>query len=144
VYSLLASHALTGFYACDVNAGRSQKAARRRDPDRFAVLGDPAIASRFIKRLAPGTVRATFAVPAVHCASCVWLLERLWKFDQGIGRSEVDVLTRSVRIDFDPTSGSPRSDTNPCWMPRRPRSPFLPSGARSISGSVSRVLRSAT
>ena len=109
MYSVLANHALTGFYACDVNAGRSQKAASRRDPDRFAVLDDPAIASRFLKRLAPGTVRATFAVPAIHCASCVWLLERLWKFDQGIGRSEVDVLTRSVCIDFDPNRTSVRT-----------------------------------
>ena len=109
VYSLLANHELTGFYACDLNPGRSQKASSRRDPDRFAVLDDPTIASRFVKPVAPGTVRATFAVPAIHCASCIWLLERLWRFDAGVGRSEADVLSRSVRVEFDPDRTSLRA-----------------------------------
>ena len=28
--------------------------------------------------------RATFSAPSIHCGSCVWLLERLWKLDPGI------------------------------------------------------------
>ena len=51
----------------------------------------------------------TFAVPALHCASCVWLLEQLWRFDGGIARSEVDLVRRTVRIAFDPGATSPRA-----------------------------------
>ena len=109
VYSLLASHGLTAFYACDVTAGRSQRDAGRRDPDRFAVLDDRAIAARFIAPVGADLSRATFALPAMHCASCIWLLERLWRFDPGIGRSEADVLARTVRVDFDPRRTSLRA-----------------------------------
>lgn len=102
VYSLLASRDLTGFYACDVNAGQSQREATHRDRDRFCALDDPSVAARFVTPAGNGIVRVSFTVPTIHCASCVWLLERLWKFEAGIGRSEVDLLTRTVRVDFDP------------------------------------------
>ena len=46
------------------------------------------------------TAVATFAVPAVHCGSCVWLLEQLWRFDPGITRSEVSLQHRTVRVEF--------------------------------------------
>ena len=108
VFELIARHGLEHFYVCDVEPGRSQKAAGRLDPDRFAVLDDPAIAARFVLR-ATTSPRATFTVPAMHCASCLWLLEQLWRFDEGVGRSEVDIAARTVRIDFDPARISVRA-----------------------------------
>jgi len=36
----------------------------------------------------------------MHCAGCVWLLERLHRFDPGIVASRVDLLRRSVSIDY--------------------------------------------
>ena len=44
----------------------------------------------------------TFSVPSLHCASCLWLLEQLWRFDDGIGRSEADLMRRTVRVAFRP------------------------------------------
>jgi Cu+-exporting ATPase len=107
VHRLITLHGLQDFYTCEIAPGRSQK--NLENPERFAVLDDPGVASRFVSALAGGRLRATFSVPAMHCSSCLWLLERLWRLDAGIGRSEADVLTRTVRIEFDPSVTSVRA-----------------------------------
>jgi Cu+-exporting ATPase len=101
VYALLQAHGLDAFYTCDVPAGVSQRDSRRRDSARFTVLDDPAVRSRFILSEDGRVAQARFAVPSLHCASCVWLLERLARVDDRIGRSEVDLLRRTVTVAFD-------------------------------------------
>jgi Cu+-exporting ATPase len=108
VYSILKAHRLEQFYVCDVSPGLSQKKAAERDPSRFAVLDDPAIASRLVTFDDGRVARATFSIPAIHCASCVWLLEQLWRFDEGVSRAEVDLLRRAVHVDFRRASTSLR------------------------------------
>ncbi|HEU4938767.1 MAG TPA: heavy metal translocating P-type ATPase metal-binding domain-containing protein [Vicinamibacterales bacterium] len=108
VFTVLQRSGLGAFYSCEVTPGTSQKQAGRRDVMRFAVLDDAAVAERLITFNDGKTARATFAVPSIHCSSCVWLLEQLWRFDDGITRSEVDLLRRAVRVDFNPTSTSLR------------------------------------
>jgi P-type Cu+ transporter len=36
----------------------------------------------------------------MHCGACLWLLERLWRLDPGIVRSDVDLVRRTVRVTF--------------------------------------------
>jgi len=108
VYDLLRAHGLTDYYTCDPRAGVSQRARGPVHDDRFAALDDPAVAARLV-RTVDGATTVTFAVPALHCASCVWLLEQLWRFDGGIARSEVDLVRRTLRIAFDPGATSPRA-----------------------------------
>lgn len=100
VFSLLQAHGLTQFYACDTGAGLSQRVASARDGSRFAALDDPAVAQRFVDAHDGTYAHATFSVPSLHCASCLWLLEQLWRFDEGIGRSEADLMRRTVRVSF--------------------------------------------
>lgn len=102
VFTLLQDHGLTQFYACDPNAGLSQRLAAQRDRGRFAPLDDPAVAARLIDADDGVFAHATFSVPSLHCASCLWLLEQLWRFDEGIGRSEADLVRRTVRVSFRP------------------------------------------
>jgi Cu+-exporting ATPase len=108
VYSILKAHQLEGFYTCDVAPGMSQKGSEARDASRFAALDDPEVAVRFVHFDDGRLARAVFPVPAVHCASCVWLLEQLWRFDPGVAHTEVDVMRRTVRIDFRPHDTSLR------------------------------------
>ena len=102
VFALLEAHGLTQFYACDPDAGVSQRTASARAADRFAVLDDPAVAHRFVDAHDGTFSHVTFSVPSLHCASCLWLLEQLWRFDEGIGRSEADLMRRTVRVAFRP------------------------------------------
>jgi len=102
VFSILKSHALDGFYRCADAPGISQKGSGRSGYARFDALDDPAVAARLISFDDGRRARATFSVPTIHCAACVWLLERLWKLDPGVVRSEVDLLRRSVVVDYVP------------------------------------------
>jgi Cu+-exporting ATPase len=108
VFSILKAHELDGFYACDLAPGLSQKDVAVRGRGRFAALEDPAVAARLIVFDDGRGARASFQVPAIHCASCVWLLERLWKLDPGVVRTEVDLLRRTVVVDYVPASTSLR------------------------------------
>ena len=101
VFSLIASHGLTAFYACDVRPGVSQRRAAL-DRGRFAALDDPDVVRRLAADGGQGLATVTFAVPAIHCASCLWLLEQLWRFDAGIARAEADLMRRTVRVDYRP------------------------------------------
>ena len=99
VFAILKAHQLEGYYACDVTAGVSQRAAAGRERDRFAALDDPAVAASLLAFDDGRIARATLAVPAIHCASCVWLLERLWRLEPS-ARVEVDLLRRAVHIEY--------------------------------------------
>jgi len=78
------------------------------DDDRFTGLDDPDVLARYLQLDDGTTAVATLAVPDVHCASCVWLLEQLWRFDPGVNRAEVDLQRRNVRIEFRPAATSLR------------------------------------
>jgi P-type Cu+ transporter len=108
VFTILQRTGLGEFYACEVAPGLSQKNAGRLDPLRFAVLDDPAVAERLITFNDGTRALTAFSIPAIHCASCVWILEQLWRFDPGITRSEVDLLRQTVRIEFRPDATSLR------------------------------------
>jgi Cu+-exporting ATPase len=109
VFSILESNGLDGFYACEIPPGVSQKAAAPRDGARFAALDDSALAARLIVFDDGQRARAVLGVPAIHCASCVWLLERLWKLDPGVVRAEVDLLRRTVTVDYRPAETTLRA-----------------------------------
>jgi Cu+-exporting ATPase len=102
VFELLREEGLEHYYRCDDAPGRSQREAATRAPDRFASLDDPVVAAAFLEFEDGRVARACLPVPTLHCASCVWLLERLWKLHAGVVASEVDLLHQSVRVTFLP------------------------------------------
>ena len=102
VFELIRREGLDHYYRCAETPGRSQREAATRAPDRFSSLDDPAVAAAFLEFDDGEIVRACLPVPALHCASCVWLLERLWKLHHGVLASEVDLLRQSIRVTFRP------------------------------------------
>jgi Cu+-exporting ATPase len=102
VYGILKAHHLEAYYTGDVSPGVSQKRAGATDRARFAALDDPGVSARLVEFDDGRRARVTFRIPSIHCASCVWLLEQLWRFDPGVARAEVDLLRRSVQIDYRP------------------------------------------
>lgn len=108
VFTALVTSGLGDYYRCEVTPGVSQRAAVEREAARFAALDDAGVAARYLERQDGALARAVFTVPSMHCASCLWLLERLWRVEPGIVRSDVDLLRRTVRVTFRPTSVSLR------------------------------------
>ncbi len=101
VFEILRDHDLAAFYICDPAAGLSQRTGQAPSADAFASLDLPEVAEGFLTPGGDRIRRATFPVPNLHCAACVWLLEQLWKLDPAVRRSEVDLVQRVVRVDFD-------------------------------------------
>src|SRR5699024_6521004 len=42
----------------------------------------------------------TFFIPDIHCSSCVWLLENLYKFHSAIQYSQTDFLKKQLSVTF--------------------------------------------
>lgn len=99
VYEILNANDLCRFYNLDENPGLSQKL--RRDPRSYAWLDDPEVKRQLVQFTDGHTTRVTFFLPAVHCASCIWLLEHLYKLDQGVIQSKVNFLKKEVTIHFE-------------------------------------------
>ena len=108
VFAALSTNGLGDYYRCDVPPGVSQRGTRGPEAARFAALDDAAIAARYLEFDDGTLARATFSVPTMHCASCLWLIERLWRVDPGVVRADADLLRRTVRVTFRPRDTSLR------------------------------------
>lgn len=99
VYEILNANDLCQFYTLDDKPGLSQK--NRRDARAYAWLDDPEVRRQLISFSDGHTTRVTFLLPAMHCASCIWLLEHLYRLDQGVVHSKVNFLKKEVTIHFE-------------------------------------------
>ena len=98
VYEILNENNLCTYYDLDANAGLSQKG--RKDTRAFDFLNDPSVGERLVDFQDETTTKVTFLIPAMHCASCIWLLEYLYKINSGVLNSKVNFLKKEVYILF--------------------------------------------
>jgi Cu+-exporting ATPase len=99
VYEILNTHNLCEFYDLDQNPGQSlktQKFARS-----YAYLDDAEIQEKLIEFQQGPTTQVTFYLPQMHCVSCIWLLENLYKLDAGVTHARVNFLKKTTTIQFD-------------------------------------------
>jgi len=99
VYEILNANDLCQFYSLDERPGLSQK--NRRDARAYAWLDDPDVRRQLVSFSDGHTTRVTFLLPAMHCVSCIWLLEHLYRLDQGVVHSKVNFLKKEVTIHFE-------------------------------------------
>jgi Cu+-exporting ATPase len=102
VFDLLAAQQMSEYYGVPGESapGISQRRQRADGRDRFVGLEQPEVAARFLRFDDGERAVVTFAIPDIHCASCVWLLEQLWRFDPAVTRSEVDLQHRTITVEF--------------------------------------------
>jgi Cu+-exporting ATPase len=77
--------------------GVSQKEGIKTD---FSYLDQPEITSKVLDYSDGKMAWVTFRTPAIHCASCVWLLENLSKLNEHIFQSQVYFDRREVTVRF--------------------------------------------
>ncbi|MBS1530752.1 MAG: heavy metal translocating P-type ATPase metal-binding domain-containing protein [Bacteroidetes bacterium] len=97
VYTILSQSGLCNYYAYNDHPG----ATRDRESARFDYLKEPAIAKDLIEYADDKFTIVTFYIPAIHCSSCIWLLEHLNKLNQAVYYSRVDFLRKQATIRFD-------------------------------------------
>ncbi|MCC7503942.1 MAG: heavy metal translocating P-type ATPase metal-binding domain-containing protein [Saprospiraceae bacterium] len=106
VYQILNSNDLCQYYTIDDRAGNTLK--HRRDSRAYAWLDDKEVADKLLRYADEHTARVEFYLPGMHCASCIWLLEHLYRLDAGVQRSTVNFLKKQVVIHFAPHQTSLR------------------------------------
>lgn len=97
VYELLKDNDLCTYYGFEERGGLSFK---RSQAARFEYLDDEAV-QRALLQFRDGTIaRTTFRLPQIHCTSCIWLLENLYRINSAILRSEVNFLKQEIAVTF--------------------------------------------
>jgi len=96
VYQILSKHQLSSYYAYNDVPGVSQKKSRQH----FDYLDEPTVATELADYADERLTVITLFIPAVHCSSCIWLLEHLHQFNPAILQSRIDFLKKQVSITF--------------------------------------------
>lgn len=98
VYAILHEHGLERFYRLDEKAGVPVN--QENEAGTYDFLADPELKRKLIDFTDGHNTRVTFHLPQIHCVACIWLLERLYKLQDGIGKPEVNFTRKTVTIPF--------------------------------------------
>ncbi|MFN8366856.1 MAG: heavy metal translocating P-type ATPase metal-binding domain-containing protein [Candidatus Kapaibacterium sp.] len=97
VFELLQENNLCTYYDLDSHPGISFKKASAA---RFEYLEDESVVKALIS-FSDGVIsKLTFVLPQIHCASCIWLLEHLYKINEGIVGSKINFLKKEIAITY--------------------------------------------
>lgn len=97
-YDMLQASGLSQYYAL----GDRRDVAVRSSGRSFAEFDHPAFAELYVQPGAGGRAHTELYLEGVHCASCVWLVERVPLLVPGVVRAELEVRRSFARIEFDP------------------------------------------
>ncbi len=96
VYELLSENNLCNYYDLDQKAGISRKDAQQNY--RYSFLEDVQLKKSLVKFTDGSETHVNFQVTSMHCSSCVYLLENLYKLDKGVIKSTVNFPKKEVEI----------------------------------------------
>lgn len=99
VYELLKDNELCQYYDLNDKAGISQKISARKE--KFIYLDLPEVQAKLFDFTDGKTANLTLFIPAIHCSSCIWLLEHLYKLNENIHFSQINFLKKQLAIRFD-------------------------------------------
>ncbi|RZJ77101.1 MAG: heavy metal translocating P-type ATPase, partial [Chryseobacterium sp.] len=95
VYQILSANNMCAYYTYNDNPGR-----RLEGNTHFEYLDEQSIIDQLLDYQDQKSSIVTFYIPAIHCSSCIWLLEHLYKINPAIFGSRIDFLKREVTISF--------------------------------------------
>lgn len=102
VYQVLDANGMDSYYRLSSNPGTNMAGAfdahTEVDASRFSYLDDPNTVARLIDFTNGDVSSITLDIPAIHCASCIWLLENLRKLQRGILGAKVNFMKRKLAI----------------------------------------------
>jgi len=100
VYRILNEKKLEKYY--EIRPMSGIKIDRKGVGDKYAYLDNEEIAGSLLAFSEGGFSKVTLFLPSIHCASCIWLLEKLHTLDPGIVQSSVNFPKKQVSITFKP------------------------------------------
>ncbi len=100
VYEILKENDLCNYYDLENSPGITLKS--RDFGDKYNYLDNSEIQEQVLDFKDGNTAKVNFYIPVIHCSSCIWLLENLYKLKEGIRYSRVNFTKKEVYIDFNP------------------------------------------
>ena len=98
VYEILDQNKLCNYYNLDQTPGISPNL---NFGSRFDYLDDPSTIQKLLDFQDDNISKVTFHIPQMHCSSCIWLLENLYKLNIGVSTSQVDFLKKELNATFE-------------------------------------------
>jgi P-type Cu+ transporter len=96
VFELLDDNNLCSYYDFNQSPGINQKKAAYEH--KWAFLEDRDVISKLIEFSDGRRTSATLFIPAIHCSSCIYLLENLHRINSGILQTRVNFLKREISV----------------------------------------------
>ncbi len=96
VYSILSKHNLSSYYVYNDVPGQTQKGIKQN----LEYLDVEEISAKLVDYQDDQITIITFYIPAIHCSSCIWLLENLHELLPSVLKSRIDFLKKQVNITF--------------------------------------------
>ncbi|WP_146897991.1 heavy metal translocating P-type ATPase [Adhaeribacter aerolatus] len=72
------------------------------DINKFSYLDEDVVLGQLLSFKDDSLHKVLFQIPGMHCSSCIWLLENLFKLDAGIIQSRVNFLRKEISISYNP------------------------------------------
>lgn len=106
VYQLLAENGMCTYYDLETHPGIPLRITGCSEE--YAWLDQPEIRLRLLDFRDESQERVRFFLPQIHCSSCIWLLENLYRLRAGVHQSRVDFLKKEISLSYDPAQTSLR------------------------------------
>lgn len=97
VYEILDNNNLCNYYSIDEQPGIKKNISIKRNYD---FLDDNDLINNLLDFSDGKISKVTFSIPQMHCSSCIWILENLYKLESGIVQSEVNFLQKRIFIKY--------------------------------------------
>lgn len=98
VYELLFQSNLCSYYTLETHPGINLK--ETGSSIKFNYLDDNEIQKQIIEFSNDEITKVSFYIPTIHCSSCIYLLEHLYKIDHTIVNSKTDFTQKKVFITY--------------------------------------------
>jgi P-type Cu+ transporter len=98
VYRILNEKNLGQYY--DIMPSPGIKIDQAQSGSKYAFLEHEEIKAKLLTFSDGGISKVTFFIPAIHCSSCIWLLENLHSLHPGILSSFVNFVRKEVNVTF--------------------------------------------
>jgi Cu+-exporting ATPase len=98
VYELLKENDLCAYYSISQAPGSSP--LESGISSRYQYLDDESVVRQLINFTDGKISKVTFNIPGIHCSSCIWLLENLYRVDAGIIESKVNFLRKELSLSY--------------------------------------------
>ncbi len=98
VYEILSANNLCDYYSLEQNPGLTLKNPISKI--KFNYLEDEQIQKQLLDYRDEKISKITFHISTMHCSSCIWLLESLYKLEKGVLNCRVDFLKKQLSVTF--------------------------------------------